>query len=78
MLWPPSSVSLTLNSTLHGRNDYYPYGGNRGGAAFNPLTTRRFTGQYHEKDLPDAERLSYSLTLRRGLGWKGSWCKLTA
>jgi hypothetical protein len=27
------------------RNYYYPYGGNRGGAAFNGLTTKRYTGQ---------------------------------
>jgi RHS repeat-associated protein len=37
---------------------YYPYGGNRG-TAFSTLTTKRFTGQYHEQDLPGGEGLSY-------------------
>jgi hypothetical protein len=31
---------------------YYPFGGNRGGAPFSELTTKRFTSQYHEEDLP--------------------------
>ena len=39
-------------------NYYYPYGGNRGGA-FSNLTTKRFTGQYHESSLPGGEGLSY-------------------
>lgn len=38
---------------------FYPYGGNRGGAGFSQLTTKRFTGQYHEQGLPGAEGLSY-------------------
>jgi len=37
---------------------YYPYGGNRG-SAFSALTTKRFTGQYHESGLPGGEGLSY-------------------
>ena len=41
------------------RQYYYPYGGNRSGAAFSSLTTKRFTGQYHESSLPGAEGLSY-------------------
>jgi RHS repeat-associated protein len=40
-------------------NYYFPFGGNRGGSAFSDLTTKRFTGQYHEKDLPGVEGLSY-------------------
>ena len=40
-------------------NYYYPYGGNRGGAAFSGLSTKRFTGQYHESSLPGGEGLSY-------------------
>jgi hypothetical protein len=39
-------------------NYYYPYGGNRGGA-FSNLSTKRFTGQYHESSLPGGEGLSY-------------------
>ncbi|MFN8466821.1 MAG: RHS repeat-associated core domain-containing protein [Caldilineaceae bacterium] len=41
------------------RQFFYPYGANRGGAAFSELTTKRFTGQYHEQGLPGAEGLSY-------------------
>jgi hypothetical protein len=37
-------------------NYYYPYGGNRGGA-FSNLSTKRFTGQYHESSLPGGEGL---------------------
>ena len=37
---------------------YYPFGGNRG-SAFSDLTSKRFTGQYHERDLPGGEGLSY-------------------
>ena len=40
-------------------NYYYPYGANRGGTAFSGLTTKRFTGQYHESSLPGGEGLSY-------------------
>ena len=40
-------------------NYYYPYGGNRGGTAFSGLSTKRFTGQYHESSLPGGEGLSY-------------------
>ncbi|GAB4568498.1 MAG: hypothetical protein Kow0047_21440 [Anaerolineae bacterium] len=35
---------------------YYPFGGNRDGA-FSAVTTRRFTGQYHEAGLPGGEGL---------------------
>ena len=40
-------------------NYYYPYGGNRGSTAFSGLSTKRFTGQYHESSLPGGEGLSY-------------------
>ncbi|MFN8444225.1 MAG: RHS repeat-associated core domain-containing protein [Caldilineaceae bacterium] len=40
------------------RDYYLPFGGNRGGA-FSALTTKRFTGQYHEASLPGGEGLSY-------------------
>ena len=40
-------------------NYYYPYGANRGGTAFSGLSTKRFTGQYHESNLPGGEGLSY-------------------
>ena len=41
------------------RQFFFPYGGNRGGAAFSELTTKRFTGQYHEQGLPGSEGMSY-------------------
>ena len=42
-----SSVIADSVEALNGRNYYYPYGDNRGGAQ-NALTTKRFSGQYHE------------------------------
>jgi RHS repeat-associated protein len=54
-----TSVLVNRNGTVKSRNFYYPYGGNRGGSAFSDLTTRRFTGQYHEQGLPGAEGLSF-------------------
>ncbi len=55
-----SSATAAQNGTLAGaRNYFYPFGGNRGGAAFNNLTAKRFTGQYHEATLPGGEGLSY-------------------
>jgi hypothetical protein len=47
------------DGTRNGRNLYFPYGGNRAGVPFNPRSTQRFTGQYHEEDLPGGEGLSY-------------------
>jgi len=47
-----------LNRNVATNNYYYPYGGNRGGA-FSNLSTKRFTGQYHESSLPGGEGLSY-------------------
>ncbi|MFN8444227.1 MAG: hypothetical protein U0175_25820 [Caldilineaceae bacterium] len=40
------------------RDYYLPFGGNRGGA-FSALTTKRFTGHYHEVSLPGSEGLIY-------------------
>jgi RHS repeat-associated protein len=54
-----SSVIVNQNGTVNSRNYFYPFGGNRGGAAFSALTTKRFTGQYHEAGLPGGEGLSY-------------------
>lgn len=54
-----SNVVANQNGTLNGANYFYPYGGNRGGVPFNSLTTKRFTGQYQEKDLPGSEGLAY-------------------
>ena len=48
-----TSVLLNQDGTVAKREFYYPYGGNRG-TAFSDLTTRRFTGQYHEQALPAA------------------------
>ena len=46
------------SGTVVSNEYYYPYGGNRG-AAHSTLTTKRFTGQYHEAGLPGGEGLSY-------------------
>ena len=54
-----TSVIVGQNGTAQATNYYYPFGGNRGGAAFSTLTTKRFTGQYHESGLPGGEGLSY-------------------
>ena len=54
-----SSKLVNQNGTLHSQNYYYPFGANRGGTAFSTLTTKRFTGQYHEASLPGGEGLSY-------------------
>ena len=53
-----TSVILEQNGTVSKREFYYPFGGNRG-SAFSNSTTKRFTGQYHEKDLPGGEGLSF-------------------
>ena len=53
-----SSVIINSSGTVVKREYYYPYGGNRG-TAFSSLTTKRFTGQYHEAGLPGGEGLSY-------------------
>ncbi len=54
-----TSVLVNRDGTVNSRNYYYPYGGNRGGSAFSGITTKRFTGQYHEQGLPGGEGLSY-------------------
>jgi len=53
-----SSVLLAQDGTVLKRDYYYPYGGNRG-APYTDVTTRRFTGQYHEAGLPGGEGLSF-------------------
>ena len=53
-----SSSFVNQSGATLTNNYYYPYGGNRGGA-FSNLTTKRFTGQYHESSLPGGEGLSY-------------------
>ena len=45
-----SSVLLTRSGAVSKHEFYYPFGGNRG-SAFSSLTTKRFTGQYHESAL---------------------------
>ena len=54
-----TSVLVNQNGTVKSRNYYYPYGGNRGGSAFSGITTKRFTGQYHEQGLPGGEGLAF-------------------
>ena len=54
-----TSILVNQDGTVKSRNFYYPYGGNRGGTAFSDLTTKRFTGQYHEQGLPGGEGLSF-------------------
>ena len=53
-----TSTIIQQNMTVVKQEYYYPFGGNRG-SAFSELTTRRFTGQYHEAGLPGGEGLSY-------------------
>ena len=53
-----SSSFVDQSGATLANNYYYPYGGNRSGA-FSNLTTKRFTGQYHESSLPGGEGLSY-------------------
>ena len=56
-----SSVITNRSGAVVSPNDnqyFYPFGGNRG-AAFSGVTTKRFTGQYHESSLPGGEGLSY-------------------
>ena len=47
-----SSVIVGQNGVAQATNYYFPYGGNRGSSVFSDLTTKRFTGQYHEQGLP--------------------------
>ena len=56
-----SSVIVNQNGRQRlSRNYYLPFGGNRGApTGFSGLTTKRFTGQYHEASLPGGEGLSY-------------------
>jgi RHS repeat-associated protein len=54
-----TSRILNRNNTIAATQYYHPFGGNRGGAAFSALTTKRFTGQYHESAIPGGEGLSY-------------------
>ena len=62
---------VNQDGTLNATNYYYPYGGNddlaagRPGGVQSTLTTRRYTGQYHEADIGGGEGLwlYYSTTL---------------
>jgi RHS repeat-associated protein len=54
-----SSKIVGQNGALQASNYFLPFGGNRGGSAFSDLTTKRFTGQYHESGLPGGEGLSF-------------------
>ena len=47
---------VARNGVLSIRYFYYPYGARRG-LAFNTITARHFTGQYHETSLPGGEGL---------------------
>jgi hypothetical protein len=51
-----SSLYVTRAGVLTQHNHYYPYGGNRAqrapGGPFPTRKTKRFTGQYHEQNLP--------------------------
>ena len=53
-----TSLILARNGTVVKQDYYYPYGGNRG-TPYSEVTTRRFTGQYHEAGLPGGEGLSF-------------------
>ena len=54
-----SSVIVDSSGAVVSNEYYFPYGGNRGATAHSTLTTKRFTGQYHEAGLPGGEGLSY-------------------
>ena len=53
-----TSVIVSQTGVEMSREYHYPYGANRG-SAFSELTTKRFTGQYHEAGLAGMEGLSY-------------------
>ncbi|MCA9950619.1 MAG: peptidoglycan DD-metalloendopeptidase family protein [Anaerolineales bacterium] len=53
-----TSTIIQQNATVMKQEYYYPFGGNRG-SEFSEITTKRFTGQYHEAGLPGGEGLSY-------------------
>jgi RHS repeat-associated protein len=57
-----NSSSVIMNQAgmvvTNGNQYYLPYGGNRG-SSFSSVTTKRFTGQYHENGLTQSEGLSY-------------------
>src|SRR5690606_28775608 len=48
-----SSAGATQATTY-----YFPFGGKRGGS-YSSITAQRYTGQYHEQDLPGSEGLYY-------------------
>ena len=54
-----SSVIVDSSGAIVSNEYYFPYGSNRGVTAHSELTTKRFTGQYHEAGLPGDEGLSY-------------------
>ncbi|MGB5051542.1 MAG: RHS repeat-associated core domain-containing protein [Caldilineaceae bacterium] len=55
-----NSTARIVNTagSIQATSYYFPFGGNRGGA-YSSLTTKRFTGQYHESTLPGGEGLYY-------------------
>ena len=53
-----TSRILAQSNAIQATQHFYPFGGNRGGV-FSTLTTKRFTGQYHESSIPGGEGLSY-------------------
>ncbi len=55
-----NSTARIVNSAgaIQDTNYFFPFGGNRG-VAFGGLTTKRFTGQYHESSIPGGEGLYY-------------------
>ena len=54
-----TSVILNQDGTVAKKQYYFPFGGNRDSSAYSSLTTKRFTGQYHEDALPGGEGMSY-------------------
>jgi hypothetical protein len=53
-----SSIFVNQSGATVTTNYYLPYGGRRSGT-FSDLSTKRFTGQYHEAGLTSDEGLSY-------------------
>jgi hypothetical protein len=48
--------TATSGGTVQDTTYYFPFGGLRGGG-YSSLTTKRFTGQYHEFSVPGGEGL---------------------
>ena len=53
-----TSRIVTSSGAIQDTTYYFPFGGKRGGS-YSSITTQRYTGQYHEQNLPGSEGLYY-------------------